>query len=414
MKHLLDKPSYLLSILAVSATLLSLQGCGPEFDPYWKANKLRILALRSDPVTLQPGQNATFEALISNPDNQTLTYQWEWCPFAVNPQTKYECPITREELIEIVNQSIEANAEAEGGMQLPEGFDIGALIPEFQLGNEPTATLSYPLTPEFVLGLCQGLQFFLSESDITGDAAVTSSCDEGFDVTMRFTMTPEGGEPVIGAKRFTLWTGSEFDKNQNPEVAGIDIRLKESADADKVSDRLPWVTESEALEDRWYRIPEDEPLPILANVTFEVRSAITPESVEIFQRPAPTGSDGERLPEEEEGFEIRWFVEVGELEDSRQIFGAETKPLDEVALTGWTINYIPEPTSDQKAALKDGQDEDWDLDGVNNDADNCPYVSNPGQEADGCIVPVSSVVSDSRLGVGWSTQRVNIIGHEPE
>ena len=105
---------------------------------------------------------------------------------------------------------------------------------------------------------------------------------------------------------------------------------------------------------------------------------------------------------------------MGELEDSRQIFGAETKPLDEVAVTGWTINYLPEPTSDQKAALKDGQDEDWDLDGVNNDADNCPYVSNPGQEADGCIVPVSSVVSDSRLGVGWSTQRVNIIGHEPK
>lgn len=420
-KSLFNKMAPLTRALCCMALFTSLAGCGPDFDPYWRADKLRILSMRSDPATLLPGQRATFEALISNPTDRPITYSWEWCPFAVSAQQKYECPITREQLIELINGLLAENAD-QGGESLPPGFDIGLLIPEFKLGEEPTATLDYPLTPEFVLGLCQGLQVFLSQAeDLAEEAGVTSSCEEGFDVTMRLVITPQdGGEPAIAAKKFTLWTGSEFDKNQNPVIDGIDIRLMKPEDASKIRDKLPWIAESEMNEDRWYRIPDDAPLPLLANVPFEVRSMVANDSVEFYRPPAQTGGDGERLEERREGLEYRWFVGAGALGDSRQLYGEASKPLDEVAITTWTIDYNPDPTNDESKLLEKGQDDDWDLDGRLNAEDNCPYVPNPDQAdvdgdrlGDACQIKLRSVVKDGRLGTTWHERDVIILDHEP-
>ncbi len=407
-----------------------LTACGPEFDPYWRANKLRLLSMRSDPATLLPGQTATFEALVSNPAGDELTYAWEWCPFTVSPQQEFECPITREELIEILEQAL-AEGSMDGMMmmgpdgemvpmdELPPGFDIGLLVPEFKLGEEPTARLPYPLTPDFVLGLCQGLQVFLGTSDLTNEAGITSSCEEGWDVTMRVVVSG-GGDTEIGAKRFTLWTGSEFDKNQNPDITGIDIRLANEDDLSKLEAKLPWLAQSSEDPERWVRIPDDAPVPILANIPFDLRSVVDPMSLELYQRPAPTGSEIERLPAEREGLEFRWFVEAGDLDDSRQLFGEESGPLDEVPVTSLTINYNPSPSREQLKALEKEQEDDWDLDGRTNDSDNCPYVNNPDQadsDADGigdrCTMSVWSVVNDGRLGVDWIERRLVIIDTEP-
>ena len=33
--------------------------CGAPFDPYWRIEEFRVLAIKSDPVVLEPGRDAT-------------------------------------------------------------------------------------------------------------------------------------------------------------------------------------------------------------------------------------------------------------------------------------------------------------------------------------------------------------------
>lgn len=412
MAHRSTHPRRLVAALTLGVLALASTQCNPPFDPYWRVDKLRILSIKSDPITVKPGQRATFTALVENPDDVPLTYHWEWCPFLVSSDSKYECPITRDQLIELFAAQI-----PEGS--LPPGFDVGALVPEFDLGEGEQAELPYPLTPEVVLGLCEGLQGFLAGSDLADDAAVSSSCEQGYDVNLRLVVTPQGGEPMIAAKKFTLWTGSELDDNHNPRVDAIEIRLKQREDLAKVQAMLPWVSEPTGTEGGWYRLPEDAPTPVVANIPFELRSVIDPESVETFQRPAPRGSELERLPPEQEGLEIRWMVGGGSLNDSRQLFGPESKPLDEVAVTELVIDYRTGDFSRaERRLLREGQEDDWDTDGVENAQDNCPSVRNASQlDSDGdgvgdaCNIGVWSLVKDSRLGLDWLERRLTIVDH---
>lgn len=383
--------THIVSLITLMGTCVALSSCGPDFDPYWRTNKLRLISMRSDPATLKPFQTASLEALVANPANDELTYTWEWCPFGISAQQEYKCPVTRDELVEVIAQGVAGGNMGDMMMgpdgemmpmdELPPDFDFGVFLPEFQLGNGTSAELVYPLAgPEFVLGLCQGLQEFLGASDLTGDASVTSSCEEGFDVTMRVEITG-GDESEIGAKRFTLWTGSEFDNNKNPVIEAIDIRLANEDDAAKLMDKLPWLAESAGNEDRWHRMPADEPLPVVANMSFEVRASVDPQSVEVWQRPAPQGSDLIRLPEEREGLEFRWFVAAGTLSDSRQLFGAESAPLDEVPITTFTVSNDVE-------------------------AERC---YDEDKNMDGCTSSIWSVVNDGRLGVGWIKRQVLVL-----
>ena len=390
--------------------------CAEPFDPYWRIEKLRVMALKADPPTLRPFRSAQLEVLLYQPPpERELAYQWEWCPFQTSFENRFECPLTRDELLEQLEASIPEDAE------LPPGFDLGVLLPEFDLGTEPTAELAYPGTPELVLGLCQGLQGVVSAEDLTDQVSTTTNCERGFEVTVRVTITAEGlDEPIVAARKVRLWTGSEFDQNQNPEVADIEIRLTTIEDIDKVRDELPWVEEAAEAEGRWHPLSEGgAPTPIVSGVGYDVRSRMDPESIERWQPPAPAGTDRERDPLESETLAYRWFVTAGSLGDSTRVWNEELNDLDESSVSEFNVDYDPNPDPDAPGQmLEDGQETDWDLDGVDNGSDNCPQVANPDQGdadddglGDACRVTIWSVVRDGRLGLDWHEAQVELIGH---
>lgn len=401
-------------LLCASASCLVTAGCADEFAPYWRIDKLRIMGVKSSPPTLKPFRTATLEVLTHDPAGRELSYQWEWCPFRTSPDSAFECPITYDELIE----QLEANIPED--MPLPPGFDLRALIPDFDLGTEPTAELAYPATTDVVFGLCLALTGALAGGgeDLQNEVAV-SDCERGFEVNIRVRVTPEGGgeaESLLASKRVNLWTGSEFDQNLNPDVTDISIRLAEPGDADKVRDVLPWVEQAEASEDRFYVLPADEVTPLVAGVPYEVRAELDPELIETFQRPAPEGLDIERLDPELEAITYRWFVSGGDLGNSSRVYKDGLNELDEASVSTFVVTYDPSPDDTALNMLEDGQDEDWDLDGVPNAQDNCPYLPSDSQaDADGdgvgdaCRVRIWAVARDGRLGVDWLERQVEFV-----
>jgi hypothetical protein len=62
-------------------TLLATLACGPDFDPASVVNRLRVLAIRSEPAAVAPGEDVTLEPLVADPfgDGRTLEYEWAPC-----------------------------------------------------------------------------------------------------------------------------------------------------------------------------------------------------------------------------------------------------------------------------------------------------------------------------------------------
>ncbi len=377
-------------------------GCGPDFAPYWRVDKLRVLSMRATPITLRPGDTAELDALVYIPEGEEVSYQWDWCPFQTSADTKYECPITREQLIGILRDGIPED-------EVPSGVDIDQLleqiVPPFDLGTETTAQFPYPGTPEFILGICNSLQLSLAgEDNELNEVAGVSSCEQGYQATFRVTLTDSSGEEFVSAKRILLWTGAEQTDNENPDVDGIEIRLENPEDLSKVVDKLDWIMASEATEERWYLLREGESTPIVAGIPFELRSRVNPDSIQTFQRPAPMAANNatqeiEYLPPETESMVFRWFVTGGDLDDSRKIFAPDINTIEEAGTTSYNIT------------LSQDSSNDWDEDGTNNGDDACPYIANGDGSAAACTVSIWSVVRDGRLGVDWIERRVEVVDH---
>lgn len=397
-----------LPIIALCLLTLSQMSCGEAFAPYWRVDSLRVLAIKSTPVILRPGDVAEFEPLIHNPSGEELTYQWEWCPFRTSPQNRYECPFTKDELV----KQLEAN--------IPEGqgpnFDIGRLLPDFDLGTDAKATLRYPATQEVILGLCQSLQGFLAQQDeeLANQISV-ANCERGYELNVRL-IVKSGDEEITAVKRINLWTGAD-DTNTNPDVQDIQIRLQRTSDINKVKDELSWVKADAPRDEQWYTLPADEPTPLFANIPIEIRSVVDPDSVDIWRPPAPQGSGKKFLPPEKEVLLFRWFTTGGDYDDSRKLWKDGLNVFEDASKT--ILNAPYNINADEDDLDKPERKTDWDLDGVENGKDNCPYIANKPQtdedgdgRGDACRVKVWNIVRDGRLGIDWVEREVVFIGHK--
>ncbi|MFP4600592.1 MAG: hypothetical protein ACLFVJ_20220, partial [Persicimonas sp.] len=321
---------YLLRLAAVGLFALLLS-CGPDFDPYWRVNKFRLLAVKADPVILDEGEVAEIEALSHDPAGEDVEYRWEWCPFRVSVQNEYACPVDADQINEMVEEQADDSQQAP---EIPEDF--------FELGDEATASFAYPGSREMIGGFCEAIVETIREA--ADDSRLAEQlpgmdCESGFEVSVRLVVTTSDDE-IVARKRMILATGDESQPNQNPELETAEIKVVKDGDVDKVRDTLAWADEVSSIsDDDWHEMPADQPTPIVAGIPFEVRAIVEPDSIDIWQPPAPEGSDRELLPPESESVLFRWFVSAGSVGDSRRLYVDEQNTLLEASETEFNISY---------------------------------------------------------------------------
>jgi hypothetical protein len=384
------------------SVLFGAGACGPDFDPYWKVNKFRLLAVKADPVTLDEGDTASLSAAVYDPGGDDIDYQWEWCPFRVSVQNRYECPVTVDQINEMVAE------------QAPEGQSTPPPLPDdfFDLGDGAVAQFRYPLSREMIFGFCQSIVDSIAaagEDSPLGAQLPVIDCAEGFEVSIRLVVSTPDDE-IVARKRLVLVTSPQTPINLNPDAVGMGIRLDKAADFSKISDTLSWVGElgepvgSDETEQREsYALPADgEPLSIVANIPFKVSLLIDPLSVETWRPPAPAGSNKELLPPEKEAFVFRSFASAGDLSDTRGLYVDGENTLQMASGSDFNVPY-------------DSGKSDYDQDGVSNSSDNCAPLYNPDQRdsngdglGDGCDVYFWLVVRDARLGLDYAQRRVRV------
>jgi hypothetical protein len=160
-------------LIAMAATLQLALACGGDLPDVSDVEKLRVLAIRTDPPELaDPGQ-ATASALVAG-QTGVVRYQWELCLLAGDPTAGFPC-----------------------------------LDPElqFDLGTAPEPTVVIP-----------DLDPILAAAEAAG---FTIDIEDGVDVQLRLVVTDDSDGRVETVKALSV--SRRADQNVNPALTGLDV-----------------------------------------------------------------------------------------------------------------------------------------------------------------------------------------------
>lgn len=282
--------------------------CGPEFEPYFKVQELRVMGLRADKPWIKPGEQAQLDALVSVPqEGDAVSYEWSWCPFSTGSTDGYRCAVSHEEL----------QSQVEG---------LGLSILPYELGNQPTAQFPYPVPPELIQAFCSTLQ-----SQDVPDFITLPDCEKGFDVTVKLVVR-SGDAEITSVRQVRLVINPDGEQNQNPVLGGMAVKpmgaTRESA--------TPLNNENLVMLSR------DEDFDLIAD--------FTEASSEGF-----VTTDGES---DQEVLVVSWFVEGGELGSRRTGYLPPDDTIEDSNLTTWRtpeVKDYPEEELEVFAVLRDGR-----------------------------------------------------------
>lgn len=294
----------LLRLLSLAAT--STIGCGSfgdDSERYSELDRLRVLAVRSEPADLTLGQTATLDALVFEPDARDVKYEWSWCPSRADASGDYQCNISEKELAKAW-----------------ETLGLSGEPPSYDLGTESEAQFTHSLAPELVAALCESL----SVSDNASEQAVLA-CLQGLQPSVQLKVRTAKAE-VTALKSLNLLTQDvpEAGRNANP-TSGFDVQVRRFADKKVVSSNQS----------------------LVAGTTYVLEADFGEETSQAFT-PQPMGMDeDEPLEEQKEQLVMSWFYTVGKSvppeggdafgDDDRTTFVADRGDFERFLRNGWEL-----------------------------------------------------------------------------
>lgn len=276
-------------LFIVSLTAAGAFGCGEDFAPYNRLTSLRVLAIQSEPVAPGPDETTTLTPLIFTPQDQEIdSLSWRFCPFPGAPSDGYPCLITQQDLADM------------GG---------AGDVPDFDLGDQPTATLKNTLDPALLKLLCAG----------TPEAPDLVDCTGGFPAQIKLTARL-GDEEVVTVSTLRLRFDPDSEQNENPSI----------------DDLVAVVGGEEQV------LGDDGAITLPRGEKTVVRARIPDGTAETYAGEDENGDPAEVT----EHLVFTWFVETGDTHAERTGFLDGQVPLDEALENTWKPGPVDEYPSD--------------------------------------------------------------------
>ena len=278
-------PARRMDAFAVLACALVLAACSSDFAPYSELDRLRILAVQSDPATPMPGETAVLSALAFEPSGESPSYHWSWCPVTAQASQNYTCPLDQVSANQVFSAIVDPSA--------------GGVVPSLERGTSSTASLTNPFAVAALSALCAtGLE--------SQDFAHAFDCEGGYPIMVTVDVSTASSSLRAG---FVIRLPSESPPtiNQNPNPAGMSLAGIEL---------------------------DDQPATIVVSPsqTIDWRAQIPADASELRPIPAAEGPPGQRL----ERLTASWFADRGRVDSDRTVFIDGVSPLDQTSRNRWT------------------------------------------------------------------------------
>jgi hypothetical protein len=257
--------------------------CGDDFSPYNRLDKLRVLAIRSEPVAPAPGESAALTALVYAPPAETVTLAWSWCPFAGPSGQGYPCLVDEAALI----------AWSGGAPDLP----------PFDLGSGEGASFANTFDPNLLRQLCTGGVAGVALPEIP-------DCTGGFPALIK-VVARSARDEVVAVRPVRLLFENPAEPSLNPEIDGVTLLLNGQMSA--VDDAGTAV------------IPRGVETPLAI--------VVSESSAERF---TATDEQGQPIAARERLF-FTWFVEAGDTKHERTSFIEGATSFADASENRWAV-----------------------------------------------------------------------------
>ena len=275
--------------------LLAGTSCADDFAPYSRLDRLRVLAIQSEPAMPMPGTVASLSALTFAPNGEIPAMRWSWCPVQAKASESYACPLDEAGAVQVFAQALDATA--------------AGVLPSFDLGTNASALFANPFSTDALFALCTyGIDSPLLSRSI--------DCDDGYPVTVVLDVATASDSLRAGFV-LRLPVGSVPEINNNPAIAGLSLGEA------PLGDPLTSV-----------RLSADQ----AASLTIQVTAAVA----EVRSIPPAEGGPGTRL----ERLTASWFASSGEIEHARTSFIDGTASLEEMSQNRFTAPAIEDWPAD--------------------------------------------------------------------